>query len=280
MDPEETNNTAPADTKHTGKPRAGRKPTTRKRKEEATQPAPDTAAAPAAKAPRKQRSNKKAPAPAAEPPADSAAVEPATKKARTPKKSAAKPAPVAQAPAAPAPQQTEAPKPAPQPVATQAPKPAPQPAPAPAPQPAPAPRPVPADDMPDLRDFPAPEPAPGFSAPETVGGNEGGTPGGKNRRKRRRNRNRNRDNDNQAPQARLAPAVNPDELVRRAWKIYLGEVTEEGLALMDDRTAAEASRRAFRVAELFLIEAARHRKPLTPPEAEQELPEDGEEENE
>lgn len=268
MDPEETNNTAPADTKHTGKPRAGRKPTTRKRKEEATQPAPDTAAAPAAKAPRKQRSNKKAPAPAAEPPADSAAVEPATKKARTPKKSAAKPAPVAQAPVAPAPQQTEAPKPAPQP------------APAPAPQPAPAPRPVPADDMPDLRDFPAPEPAPGFSAPETVGGNEGGNPGGKNRRKRRRNRNRNRDNDNQAPQARLAPAVNPDELVRRAWKIYLGEVTEEGLALMDDRTAAEASRRAFRVAELFLIEAARHRKPLTPPEAEQELPEDGEEENE
>ena len=47
--------------------------------------------------------------------------------------------------------------------------------------------------------------------------------------------------------------------MRRAWKIFLGEVTEEGLALMDDRTAAEASRRAFRVAELFLIEAARHR---------------------
>ena len=53
--------------------------------------------------------------------------------------------------------------------------------------------------------------------------------------------------------------MDPQELVRRAWKIFLGEVTEEGLALMDDRTAAEASRRAFRVAELFLIEAARHR---------------------
>ena len=33
---------------------------------------------------------------------------------------------------------------------------------------------------------------------------------------------------------------------------------------MDDRTAAEASRRAFRVAELFLIEAARHRQAATP----------------
>ncbi|MEE1266784.1 MAG: hypothetical protein UHH87_10900, partial [Akkermansia sp.] len=58
-----------------------------------------------------------------------------------------------------------------------------------------------------------------------------------------------------------------EELVRRAWKIFLGEVTEEGLALMDDRTAAEASRRAFRVAELFLIEAARHR-PAAPMAAE------------
>ncbi len=42
-----------------------------------------------------------------------------------------------------------------------------------------------------------------------------------------------------------------------AWKIFLGEVTEEGLALLDDRSTAEVSRRAFRAAELFLIEAAR-----------------------
>ena len=58
--------------------------------------------------------------------------------------------------------------------------------------------------------------------------------------------------------------------MRRAWKIFLGEVTEEGLALMDDRTAAEASRRAFRVAELFLIEAARHR-PAAPAAEEPEV---------
>ena len=67
--------------------------------------------------------------------------------------------------------------------------------------------------------------------------------------------------------------------MRRAWKIYLGEVTEEGLALMDDRTAAEASRRAFRVAELFLIEASRYRRPEprpnlpTPPELDIDAPE-------
>lgn len=100
-------------------------------------------------------------------------------------------------------------------------------------------------------------PAPGFAVPETVGGGEGGSGGG--RRKRRRNRNRNRENGQQPQQPQAAPHVDKEELVRRAWKIFLGEVTEEGLALMDDRTAAEASRRAFRVAELFLIEAARHR---------------------
>ena len=105
-------------------------------------------------------------------------------------------------------------------------------------------------------------PAPGFAAPETVGGGEGNSGG--NRRKRRRNRNRNRENGPQPQQPQATPQVDPQELVRRAWKIFLGEVTEEGLALMDDRTAAEASRRAFRVAELFLIEAARHRPSTAP----------------
>ena len=117
-------------------------------------------------------------------------------------------------------------------------------------------------------------PAPGFAAPETVGGGEGGNGGG--RRKRRRNRNRNRDNAQQQQQPQATPQVDKEELVRRAWKIFLGEVTEEGLALMDDRTAAEASRRAFRVAELFLIEAARHR-PSTAVAEESETEEPSEE---
>lgn len=112
-------------------------------------------------------------------------------------------------------------------------------------------------------------PAPGFAVPETVGGSEGGS---NSRRKRRRNRNRNRENGQQPQQPQATPQVDKEELVRRAWKIFLGEVTEEGLALMDDRTAAEASRRAFRVAELFLIEAARHR-PTTAPVAEEVIEE-------
>lgn len=111
---------------------------------------------------------------------------------------------------------------------------------------------------------PAPEPAPGFATPETVGGHE---PQGKNNRKRRRRNRRGGDAAQQPMPARHAAHVDPDELKRRAWKIYLGEVTEEGLALMDDRTASEAARRAFRVAELFLIESAHHR-PAPPAPAE------------
>ena len=98
------------------------------------------------------------------------------------------------------------------------------------------------------------EPAPGYALPETVGGNEGG---GNSRRKRRR-RNRGENNGQQNQQPAFNASIDLEELKLRAWKIYLGEVTEEGLALMDDRTAAEASRRAFRVAELFLTEAQRH----------------------
>lgn len=118
--------------------------------------------------------------------------------------------------------------------------------------------------------------APGFAAPETVGGNESVS---NNRRKRRR-RNRRGNGETSAFPASAHLQVDTDELVRRAWKIYLGEVTEEGLALMDDRTAAEASRRAFRVAELFLLEAARHRQPASPtiqPDAAEEDAPSGEE---
>ena len=102
---------------------------------------------------------------------------------------------------------------------------------------------------------------PGFATPETVGGEQGG---GNGRRKRRRNRNRRGEGGNNAPQSTAPLRVDAEELNRRAWKIFLGEVTEEGLALMDDRTAAEAARRAFRMAELFLQEAARHRPAPTP----------------
>lgn len=221
-------------------------------------------------------------------PAASAEPTPAKPRRKTTKKPAAAEPPAAPAaePAAPAPEQnTPAPAAAearPQRtrvrtrtrVAKSNTAPRPQETPA-APQPEPAPAPMAEEFIPEPAEPANLPPAPGFAAPETVGGGEGGSNGG--RRKRRRNRNRRGNNEGAQPQqqAQQNPKVDADELVRRAWKIYLGEVTEDGLALMDDRTAAEAARRAFRVAELFLIEASRHRpSSTTPEEAMPDAPED------
>lgn len=128
-------------------------------------------------------------------------------------------------------------------------------------------------------DFRQPDYVPGFAVPEIVGGNEGGNNSNSRRNKRRRNRNRNNNDQNSNQTQQNNPRVDPDELCRRAWKIFLGEVTEDGLALMDDRTAQEASRRAFKVAEIFLLEAARHRPAPARP-MEQNRPEESPEDEE
>lgn len=91
-----------------------------------------------------------------------------------------------------------------------------------------------------------------YPEPETVGGHE---PQGNHRR---RHRGRRRSSPEMTAPSASSVRVDREELRRRAWKIFLGEVTEEGLALMDDAIAAETARRAFRVAEIFLIEAEKH----------------------
>ena len=53
------------------------------------------------------------------------------------------------------------------------------------------------------------------------------------------------------------PKLDPEEVAKKAWKIFQSEVGEEGLALIDDHDAREISRRCFRLAEIFLEEAAR-----------------------
>ena len=53
------------------------------------------------------------------------------------------------------------------------------------------------------------------------------------------------------------PKLDSDLVARKAWKIFQAEVGEEGLALIDDHDAREISRRCFRLAEIFLEEAAR-----------------------
>ncbi len=94
-----------------------------------------------------------------------------------------------------------------------------------------------------------------YPAPETVGGHE--SAGSSHRRRHKTHHSKG----GSAAVSTLAasvphPGIRTEELIRRAWKIYLGEVTEEGLALMDDRTAEETAQRAFRVAEIFLLCAA------------------------
>lgn len=56
------------------------------------------------------------------------------------------------------------------------------------------------------------------------------------------------------------PKLDTDEVAKKAWKIFLSEVGEEGLALIDDHDAREISRRCFRLAEVFLEEAARRNR--------------------
>jgi hypothetical protein len=51
----------------------------------------------------------------------------------------------------------------------------------------------------------------------------------------------------------------PDHLARFAWKIYLSEVSEEGVALVGDNDAKELARRCFRLAEIFMEEQVRRR---------------------
>ncbi len=61
------------------------------------------------------------------------------------------------------------------------------------------------------------------------------------------------------PQPPQRPKVDPELLTKMAWKIYLAEVSEEGVALIGDADAKDLSRRCFRLAEIFIEEQARRR---------------------
>ena len=60
-------------------------------------------------------------------------------------------------------------------------------------------------------------------------------------------------------QAQTRGPVNPEELAKKAWKIFLAEVSEEGVALIGDHDARELSKRCFRLAEIFIEEQGRRR---------------------
>lgn len=66
-----------------------------------------------------------------------------------------------------------------------------------------------------------------------------------------------------APAARQSqpqrPKLDAEMVSKLAWKIYLAEVSEEGVALIGDSDARELSRRCFRLAEIFIEEQSRRR---------------------
>lgn len=64
---------------------------------------------------------------------------------------------------------------------------------------------------------------------------------------------------NPQPQQAPRPKIDPEHLAKMAWKIYLAEVSEEGVALIGDNDAKDLSRRCFRLAEIFIEEQSRRR---------------------
>lgn len=98
-----------------------------------------------------------------------------------------------------------------------------------------------------------------FAQPETVGG--ASDQAFNKRKRRRRNKKGNGSEDRQPMQDPVSyKQLDGKKVAARAWKMFLAEVSEEGLALMDDQTAREAARRAFRCAEFFMMEEVRRKQ--------------------
>ena len=83
---------------------------------------------------------------------------------------------------------------------------------------------------------------------------------GEQRERRGRNRGRGRGN-NREREVKARPPVNEDHLRKKAWKIYESEVTEEGLALLDDSGLRDYARASFNAARIFLEEQGPHPRP-------------------
>lgn len=106
---------------------------------------------------------------------------------------------------------------------------------------------------------------------------EGGQAGGSKRKRRRKKKGgqqqsaeagpaphaANEGENGQAPASAPAPLPRPkhdsDLVAKHAWKIYLAEISEEGVALVGDNDARELARRCFRLSEIFLDEQSRRR---------------------
>lgn len=70
----------------------------------------------------------------------------------------------------------------------------------------------------------------------------------------RRGRTRGRGRQEKSPADEPKLSLNRKTITKRAWKIFLGEVNEEGLALVADKDARELARRSLRIAEIYTRE--------------------------
>jgi len=79
-------------------------------------------------------------------------------------------------------------------------------------------------------------------------------------RGRGRGQDRGQDRERERPEKReTKPRVQVDgkDMAKKAWKIFESEVTEEGLALLDDNGLRDYARSSFNAARLFLEEKGR-----------------------
>lgn len=79
-------------------------------------------------------------------------------------------------------------------------------------------------------------------------------------RGRNRGRGRGQERDRERPEKREPKArvsVDGKEMAKKAWKIFESEVTEEGLALLDDNGLRDYARSSFNAARIFLEEEGR-----------------------
>ena len=114
---------------------------------------------------------------------------------------------------------------------------------------------------------PIPAPAPSTPETATVGAEIAAESPKKNKRRRRKGKGGKSDSGDSAPASADAPVAAPsprskvdaEQLAKFAWKIYLAEIGEEGVALIGDHDARELSRRCFRLAEIFMEEQSRRK---------------------
>ncbi len=81
-----------------------------------------------------------------------------------------------------------------------------------------------------------------------------------NNRRGRRGRKANEPNPNQSQVKQKPIRLDAKAVSKKAWKIFLAEVGEEGLALIGDKEGKELTKRSFRLSEIFQEEEQRRIK--------------------